>query len=137
MKKRDERGRFAPKCDDKYHKGYKVVYMPSHQRSRANGYVYEHILVAEKKLGRDLNSHEVVHHIDGDKLNNAPDNLEVFANNSEHISHHWKSASRKYTLQDGRKLSVAEMASLSGQPYDRVYQRITKLGWEPDRAMGG
>ena len=34
-----------------------------------------HRLVMEKFIGRELFSHEVVHHIDGDKSNNSIDNL--------------------------------------------------------------
>ena len=29
----------------------------------------------EQKIGRPLTSKDIVHHIDGDKLNNDPDNL--------------------------------------------------------------
>lgn len=46
-----------------------------------------HRLVAEFKLGRLLTSADVVHHIDGDKLNNHPDNLEVLTR-SEHMKIH-------------------------------------------------
>ena len=37
----------------------------------------QHRLVAEKMLGRKLRDDEVVHHIDGDKRNNGPENLMV------------------------------------------------------------
>jgi hypothetical protein len=37
----------------------------------------QHRLVAEKMLGRKLREDEVVHHIDGDKRNNDPENLMV------------------------------------------------------------
>jgi hypothetical protein len=43
-----------------------------------------HILVAEKMLGRRLLRDEVVHHIDGDKINNDPSNLCVM----DKIDHH-------------------------------------------------
>lgn len=42
-----------------------------------------HVTVAEKALGRSLTGH-IVHHIDGNPLNNAPDNLLVLENASEH-----------------------------------------------------
>lgn len=37
----------------------------------------EHILLAETVLGRSLGKNEVVHHVDGNKLNNAPSNLVI------------------------------------------------------------
>lgn len=67
---------------------YKVVYMPNHHRAFSNGCVFEHILVAEKKIGRELKPEEVVHHKDSNKKNNFEDNLIVFASNSDHISYH-------------------------------------------------
>ncbi|WP_243259146.1 HNH endonuclease signature motif containing protein [Clostridium sp. 'deep sea'] len=51
---------------------------------------HEHRVVAEKKLGRKLRKGEVVHHIDGDKLNNSPDNLMVFSSQEEHAAWHSK-----------------------------------------------
>lgn len=50
----------------------------------------EHRVVMEKKLGRPLKPGEVVHHIDGDKHNNAPENLMVFASQTEHATWHEK-----------------------------------------------
>lgn len=68
--------------------GYILVYNPENSRG-SDLYVLEHRLVMEKKLGRKLTESEVVHHIDGDKLNNDPDNLSVMSL-SEHSSHHVK-----------------------------------------------
>ena len=48
-----------------------------HHLSDPHGYAYEHRIVAEKVLGRRLGPNDVVHHIDGDKTNNTPDNLRV------------------------------------------------------------
>ena len=49
--------------------------MPGHHRARGNGYVFEHIIVLEEKLGRRLVPKEQCHHIDGNKQNNDPENL--------------------------------------------------------------
>ena len=44
--------------------------------------------VAERTLGRKLDPEEVVHHINRNKLDNRPENLEVFANQDEHEEQH-------------------------------------------------
>ncbi len=67
---------------------YKYIYNPNHPRSNSNGCVYEHILISERKLGRLLNSEEVVHHIDDNKENNNPNNLIVFKTKADHTSFH-------------------------------------------------
>lgn len=41
------------------------------------GYVLEHRLNMARKIGRPLLPTETVHHIDGDKTNNAPSNLQL------------------------------------------------------------
>lgn len=48
-------------------------------------YVLEHRLVMETHLGRFLSPDEVVHHIDENPSNNAIENLELFASQSEHV----------------------------------------------------
>jgi len=51
---------------------------------------HTHRIVAEQKLGRPLKADEVVHHLDGDKRNNSPDNIRVFSSQKEHAEFHAK-----------------------------------------------
>lgn len=83
-------------------KGYRFVYCPDHPSVRYGRYVAEHRLVMEKVLGRLLQPNEVVHHRDGNKLNNSPENLEVFANNAEHLRYELTGQIPDWT-EDGRR----------------------------------
>lgn len=47
----------------------------------------EHVFVIEKHLGRRLRTNEVVHHIDGNKLNNTLENLQLLTKD-RHDRHH-------------------------------------------------
>jgi hypothetical protein len=63
--------------------GYIKVIKPKGHPSKGR-YIFLHRLVIEKKIGRYLRQEERVHHRDGNKQNNAEENLELFANQSDH-----------------------------------------------------
>lgn len=65
-----------------------------HPFADCRGYAYEHRVVASEKIGRLISSSEQVHHIDGNKTNNHPDNLEVLTV-QQHCYKHRKSSSNR------------------------------------------
>ena len=73
--------------------GYILIYSPNHQRAISSGsfegYVYEHILVAENLIGRPLLNGEVVHHLDGNRANNSPGNLLILYLSMHSKLHRW------------------------------------------------
>lgn len=73
---------------------YIVAYAPDHPNAVQGG-VLEHRLVVEHQLGRPLDRGEVIHHIDGNKHNNSPENLRVMSQ-SEHARLHDSLAGRRY-----------------------------------------
>ncbi|MHA1360894.1 MAG: hypothetical protein ACTSRC_22460 [Candidatus Helarchaeota archaeon] len=64
--------------------GYPATYNPEHPRAMKIGYVYDHILVGEKILGRTPRRSEPIHHIDFDRKNSNEDNLIICRNHREH-----------------------------------------------------
>lgn len=62
----------------RHSKGYILIYAPWHPWSQKSGYIAEHRLVMEQTIGRHLLPLETVHHKNGVKWDNRPENLEVW-----------------------------------------------------------
>lgn len=65
------------------------IFRPNHPSKPKNGWVYRYRLVAEKLLGRPLRRSEVVHHRNGIKDDDRPENLEILSQ-AEHMRRHSK-----------------------------------------------
>ena len=55
------------------------MYKPNHPNATKHGMIMEHRLVMEEMIGRLLEKHETVHHKNGDRLDNRPENLELWS----------------------------------------------------------
>jgi hypothetical protein len=74
-------------CGDRHHgwkggrqtktDGYILVKCPDHPNAQSKGYILEHRLVMEQQLGRYLDPNETVHHKNGIRGDNRPENLEL------------------------------------------------------------
>lgn len=94
------------------HNGYRAATVFYDDGSR--GTVLEHRERMEMKLGRKLDSDEVVHHKDHDRKNNRLSNLEVISR-SEHASHHNK--------QKGVSVTIIS-CDWCGEEFERLTKRV-------------
>lgn len=105
--------------------GYIAIYLPEHpQAMKQGGWVYEHRVVLEKRLGRFLKSHEHVHHIDSNRENNLSKNLRLILR-GDHTRLHW---SKKTKKQKFIQMRSAWNSLLNGFPKrgKSKYKGITK-----------
>ncbi len=58
--------------------GYVWIYLPEHHLANKMGYVIEHRMIMEEMLGRPIRKNENVHHLNGNKQDNRPENLELW-----------------------------------------------------------
>ncbi len=73
--------------------GYFYIMKPQHPNSTKKGYVAEHRLVLEEKLGRFLLENEACHHINEIKTDNRLENLKAMTI-KEHMSFHSNNKNR-------------------------------------------
>jgi polyhydroxyalkanoate synthesis regulator phasin len=101
--------------------GYVEVWVGKHTLpGRAGGYYREHRLMVEKDIGRLLTTKEVIHHIDGDKVNNKLSNLFLCSDDKHHQNVHSQLERVATTLV---KEGVIRFSKQSGEYYIDPYIR--------------
>lgn len=111
----------------KMHSGYWQILLPYHHRADTKGYVYEHVVIAERALGRLIYRNEHVHHINGIRTDNRLHNLLVISA-SKHTSITWTGL--KHSEESKMKISVKRkgtVASLSTRAKMSVSQRLRRM----------
>ena len=91
---------------------------------------HEHRVVAEQMLGRPLLPREIVHHIDGNRHNNHPSNLQVMTQ-ADHMREHLL-PSTKLIEWNGRALFPKEWTAELGMTFAQFYARC-RAGWSMER----
>jgi hypothetical protein len=90
--------------------------------------------VVEQELGRELCSDEVVHHVDGNSLNDIPANLIVLTK-AEHMRYHrthdrrcrWTEEEKDRLLQlRNAGMTLQEIARALGRPYSGTRYQAEK-----------
>jgi uncharacterized protein (DUF1330 family) len=117
-----------------YQFGYRMIKVPDHPYV-SNGYVREHRLIMERHLGRYLTPDELVHHIDGDKLNNQIDNLLLTSMEQHRRIHNYTTMEYRHGYSDEslRRLylegfSTRDVAHILGVSKSAIGDGIRRLG---------
>lgn len=81
------------------HAGYVLIKVDNHPCADSKGYVREHRLVMEEKLGRYLRPGEVVHHINHIKNDNRIENL-LLCSDEEHKKEHTGDCHKEIDIEE-------------------------------------
>lgn len=109
-------------------KGYVQLCVKDHPNADVLGYVMEHRIMMEMKIGRFLEPHEVVHHLNEKKHDNRLSNLELMSHTDHTVMHHTGAKRSKETKDLIAKKMKARLAEKKNHPmYKDVDDELIKL----------
>jgi DNA-binding CsgD family transcriptional regulator len=87
--------------------GYILVYQPGHHKQIGRHYVYEHVLIWEKVHNQPLPDGWIIHHLNGKKDDNRPENLVACPNKNHYdfikaLQNRIAELENKVRIEDGR-----------------------------------
>jgi hypothetical protein len=93
-----------------------------------------HRWVMEQTLGRRFSSEEIVHHVDGNPMNNDPDNL-VILSRAEHTRVHAVAPRTRWTTEEVARAVALKRKKLPTSKIARILKRpISSTEWHLARA---
>ena len=106
--------------------------------ARSDGSVLEHRYVVMNRLGRTLTDQERVHHVNGNKTDNQPDNL-VVMQDSDHAKHHHPTLDNRWSVRWDRCSSCQQTDQshashgLCHRCFSRIYSKRHPVTMLPSR----
>ncbi len=96
--------------------------------------VADHRAAMEVELGRPLRPNEVVHHLDGDKLNNSIENLAVLSRDEHQRLHQLGSVRRRWSKAEVRRacdlrrrgMTIQQIALVLGRPFSSTADTLRR-----------
>jgi hypothetical protein len=118
-----------------YCHGYRFIRMPTHPYAHDNKYIPEHRVIMERYLGRYLAPDELVHHIDGDKLNNQLENLLIVSMAQHRRIHNYTTMKYSHGYSDESLIklysdgfSTRDVACILGVSKSAIGDGVRRLG---------
>ena len=84
---------------NRHSRGYVLICMQEHPRA-SGGQVLEHIVIAERALGKPLPARAEVHHVNGDRADNRTSNLVICQDRAYHMLLHARARARANTRKE-------------------------------------